>query len=637
MIERFFRRLPVRGRIIAGFLILVVLSALSIPLVVANQSFILGRLQQITNVEARADRLLLLASTRVESSRVNLMRYIQDYAPSTYEALDDVDQASQLLAESQGLITSPDQQAAVETVLVALSDYKELIGDVETARSEVEGQQVSPILFAAYRLGNDIGQRIEQIVNDSESRVSAANEAVYTETQNRLILLGSAYAGLVILALILAGLIQRSITGPIARLRSSAEAFRQGQMDVSVPVVGTDELSLLAQTFNRMAGQLRDLVSTLEQRVAERTHTLQKRSVQLEAAGQVARDAASVLNPQQLLDRVVMLISEQFEFYHTGIFLLDGSREWAVLQASSSEGGRRMLAKEHRLQLGMGIVGHVAAQGEPRIALDVGADAAFFDNPDLPDTRSEMALPLQVRGEIIGVLDVQSRQPKAFSDDDVAVLQTLADQVAVAISNAQLFQRAQESLEAQRRAYGALSREAWAELLKAEPDLNIRRDEGGVSIIDAPWQPHMEMALRAGRIIPSFDGASSLAIPLKTRGQVVGVIEAQKPDGSGQWAREEVDLLETLVDRLGVTLESARLFQETERRAAQEQLLGEVTARMRETLDLDIVLQTAIREIGDALEIAEVEVRMGGLPTTQGPPASEELAPPGDDGHRGRI
>jgi GAF domain-containing protein len=389
-----------------------------------------------------------------------------------------------------------------------------------------------------------------------------------------------------------------------------------------------DRLRQAHGKLDQQMQELQDLQASLEEQVAQRTADLVRRNTQLQTAAQVAREAASIQEQGQLLEETVRLVSARFGFYHAGIFLLDDAGEYAVLVAASSEGGQRMLNQAHQLQLGTGIVGYVAAQGEPRIASDVGADAEYFDNPDLPGTRSEMALPLRVRGEVIGVLDVQSSDPAAFSDEDVVVLMAMADQVAVAISNAQLFQQAQESLEIEQRAAGAMSRQAWAEVLRAEPDLSVLRDEGGVSVADAPWQPHMETALRAGRIIPSFDGASSLAIPLKSRGQVIGVIEAQKPDGPGQWAREEVDLLETLVDRLGVTLESARLFQETQRRAAQEQLMGEVTARMRETLDMDTVLQTAIREIGDALNIAEVEVRMGGLSATQGPPDSEGPAPP---------
>ncbi len=204
------------------------------------------------------------------------------------------------------------------------------------------------------------------------------------------------------------------------------------------------------------------------------------------------------------------LISERFGFYHTGIFLLDPAREWAILQAASSKGGQRMLARGHRLRVGeVGIVGYATAYNLPRIALDVGEDAVYFDNPDLPETRSEIALPLRARGEVIGALDVQSREPDAFSDEDVTALQTLADQVAVAISNARLFQQAQESLEAQRRAYGELSHQAWRDLLRGRPNLGFLRNRQGISPAEYLWRPEMDTALAHGQSSswPGWSGA----------------------------------------------------------------------------------------------------------------------------------
>jgi GAF domain-containing protein/HAMP domain-containing protein len=614
MIDRFLRRLPVRRRIVGAFLILVALLALSLPLIVTNQGFLLGRLQQITDVEARADRLLLLASTRLESSRVNVMRYVQDYAPSAYEALDDADQAAGLMEEARDLIASLEQKEAIGTILDALDDYKGLVADVEAARSQGREQEVSPILFQAYRLGNDIGQRIEQIVGDSEARVASANEAIRAEAQVRLILLVSGYGATVILALILAALIQRSITRPVAELRRGAEAFSQGQVDHAIPVVGRDELSLLASIFNQMAAQVRDLIGTLEQRVADRTRELERRTRYLEATSEVASAATSVLDVQELLSRVVSLLSEQFGFYHSGIFLLDPEGEWAILQAASSEGGRRMLDRGHRLRVGeMGIVGYVTGSAEPRIALDVGEDAVFFDNPDLPETRSEMALPLRARGEILGALDVQSREPAAFSDEDVAVLQTLADQIAIAISNARLFQQAQESLEAERRAYGELSREAWRDMLLAQPKLGFLRDRRGIVPAQDLWRPEMETAVRSGRTAVGGDDGT-LAVPIRAGDRVIGVIDARKPDGSGEWSTEEVALVETLTEQLSMALEGARLYQDTQRREARERLVGQVATSMRETLDVDAVLQTAVSQMRQALGIAEVEVRIGSGP-----------------------
>ena len=356
------------------------------------------------------------------------------------------------------------------------------------------------------------------------------------------------------------------------------------------------------------AAELNVQRATLE----ERTHDLARRTRYLEATAEVARDAASVLDQRTLLSHIVTLVSTRFGFYHTGIFLLDNSGEWAVLQAASSEGGQHMLTRGHRLRVGVqGIVGYVTGRGEPRIALDVGADAVFFDNPDLPNTRSEMALPLRARGEIIGALDVQSTEPEAFGAEDVAVLQTLADQMALAISNAGLFEQAQESLEVERRAYGELGREAWKELLHAQPELGFLSDERGIYPAGELRGPQVEIALRTEETTRGEHNGRALAVPIKVRGQVIGVIDAHRPKDAGEWTTEDVTLLETLVEQLGVALDSARLYQDSQRRATIERLTGEVTARVHETLDMETVLRTAVQEIGQALGLAALEVRLG--------------------------
>ncbi len=348
--------------------------------------------------------------------------------------------------------------------------------------------------------------------------------------------------------------------------------------------------------------ELQAIRASLEERVEERTRDLARRARYLESTAAVAREVASVLNLEELLSRVVVLISEQFGFYHTGVFLLDSTREWAVLQAASSDGGKRMLERQHHLQVGkQGIVGHVTGRGESHIALDVGTDAVFFNNPDLPDTRSEMALPLRARGQIIGALDVQSTLPEAFGQEDVATLQTLADQVAMAINNAQLFQQAQEGMEAERKAYGELSREAWINLLRTRSDLGYRYEQ----------QEVVPVGNVVAETVPPDDKLPELTLPVKYRGQTLGTIVAHKGTDAREWTSEETALMETLSDQLSTALDSARLYQDTQRRAARERLAGEVTARMRETLDIDIVLQTAVREMRAALGLAEVEVQLG--------------------------
>lgn len=374
-------------------------------------------------------------------------------------------------------------------------------------------------------------------------------------------------------------------------------------------------LYIIARRFDRAltrsrryAAELDEQRQQLEAAVAERTRALERRTRYMEATTDVARVAASVLEPQALLSQVANLISERFGFYHTGIFLIDASGEWAVLQAASSEGGQQMLARGHRLGVGQtGTVGYVTQQGKPRIALDVGEDAVFFNNPDLPETHSAITLPLRARGEIIGALDVQSRQPAAFTNEDTVVLQALADQVALAISNARLFQQSQERLAAVRQAYGEASREAWAELLRQSQVLGFLSSGRGLVPASEEARPEVKAVARTGETLRSGE---MLVLPIKPRDQVLGVVRLRKPAARGDWTDREIALMETLAEQLGVALESARLYQDSQRRAARDRLVGEMTAQMRASLEVDAVLQTAVREFRQALNLDNVEVHM---------------------------
>jgi nitrate/nitrite-specific signal transduction histidine kinase len=203
----------------------------------------------------------------------------------------------------------------------------------------------------------------------------------------------------------------RSITRPMKKL--IAQVSRVTQKDFSpVPSLSQrDEIGDLSRAFSLMTDWLRESYETLEERVVERTSELERRTVQVQVAAEIARDATAVRDLSQLLDSAINLIRSRFGFYHSGIFLLDETEEYAVLKAATGEAGREMLARNHRLKVGeVGIVGFAAGSGLPRIALDVGEDAVHFKNPLLPATRSEMALPLIVGERVIGVLDVQSER-----------------------------------------------------------------------------------------------------------------------------------------------------------------------------------------------------------------------------------
>ncbi|RMF40099.1 MAG: GAF domain-containing protein [Anaerolineae bacterium] len=174
----------------------------------------------------------------------------------------------------------------------------------------------------------------------------------------------------------------------------------------------------------------------------------------LYAAARVAKSITSILDPEELLQQTVDLICDEFDFYYAGVFLVDSTGQWAVLRSGRGEAGRKMIAEGHKLAVGgNSMIGSAIQQRQARIALDVGEEAVFFKNPHLPHTRSEMALPLIVRDEAIGALTVQSTEEAAFSEEDIAALQTMADQLAVAIHNANLHRKNQELLrQAERRA-----------------------------------------------------------------------------------------------------------------------------------------------------------------------------------------
>jgi GAF domain-containing protein len=355
---------------------------------------------------------------------------------------------------------------------------------------------------------------------------------------------------------------------------------------------------------------LQAIQETLEERVQDRTQALERRARFLEAAAEVGRAATSIYSLDELLPQITEFISELFGFYHVGIFTVDDIGEYALLRAANSEGGKKMLARSHRLKVGAeGIVGYVTKTGEARVALDVGEDAVHFNTPELPRTRSEMALPLFAGGRLFGALDVQSTEANAFTEEDVAALRVLANQVSMSINNAELFGQLQRSLESERRAYGEVTRSSWQEMLRIRKDWGFRFEGRQIVPSRGTWSPEMLEAAQSGKVVQSQqDGKTVLAAPLMVSNQNVGAIRFAK---EGSMSTEEINLLQNLSTQISLALETARLYQETQKRAAQEQLTTEISTQIRRTLDIDTVLQTAVREFGEVLGAEEVIIRLG--------------------------
>ena len=365
--------------------------------------------------------------------------------------------------------------------------------------------------------------------------------------------------------------------------------------------------------------ELNELRQSLEERVNQRTAELDtanqfnlRRARQFEAISQVVKAISSIQDLDTLMPRITQVISEQFNTYHTGIFLLDNEREFAVLRASNSMGGQKMLERGHKLQVGQtGIVGFVTATGRARIALDVGTDAAYFDNPDLPDTRSEIALPLRYSGQIIGALDVQSLDANAFGQDDIEALTTLADQVAVTINNTLILEEARKSLNESQSAFGNFTRDSWKIMQPKSLGLGFQLKESVVTPLDQPLTgKHIQEAVASGATVISDkdNGGSNLTIPIRLRGKTIGIINLRT--AQQKLTSDDADIAESVTERLSLAIETALLIQTTQHRADVERITSDISSRINSSTRFETILQTAAQELSRALGGSDVLVQI---------------------------
>lgn len=334
--------------------------------------------------------------------------------------------------------------------------------------------------------------------------------------------------------------------------------------------------------------------SQLEDRVFVRTQELEDRTKGLRATAYIARQIAEIQDVPTLLDRVVQLAAERLGFYHVAIFLLDEEGKAAYLQAASSEAGRQML--ERGYQVSTGGRNPIAAVLESRKPFRYSGEKSrtAAPDPDLPLTRSGMALPLTVRGKVIGVIDFHSDKPREFSEDDIDVLETMADQLSASIDNVRLLNETQAFVSQLEVLTSEETRATWQEFLSRRAPA-YHYSPAGIKAIAAP------------KAAPK----KALRMPLRLRGQEIGAITLQRKDPEGGWGERERDLVDKVANQVALALDNSRLIEESRRRAMQEQTVGEISARLNRSLDIDTLLQTAARELGALPEVAEVSVIIG--------------------------
>jgi GAF domain-containing protein/HAMP domain-containing protein len=434
--------------------------------------------------------------------------------------------------------------------------------------------------------------------------------------------------GTVLVMATLAGLIgvytARRLAGPLLTLTDTATRIAGGETGLQAALAGPREVIRLAEAFNSMTAQLRGLIGNLEQRVAERTETLQ-------AASDVSRVTRLTIDPEQLVREVVEVVRRRFGLYYVGLFLLDERERYAVLQAGTGDFGRVMLAQGHQLPVSdTSMIGRSVLTDEPVVALDVGDAAVRFENPLLPDTRSELALPLRSRGRVIGAMTVQSTAVAAFDETNIDALQTMADQVAVAIDNARLLADAQAAVRDLEAAQGQYLGQAWTGYVQGRKVRGYARTQSGEMELDAQVLPEVRQAVAAQRpiigrgrsardgqaqpngtgILGSASSPSALVAPIIYGDQPIGALGVRDVEGNRQWSEADIELAQAISEQFAQAAENLRLLEQTQRGAARERMVGRVTGRMREPLELDDVLRTAVSEIRQALDLDELVVRL---------------------------
>jgi len=349
----------------------------------------------------------------------------------------------------------------------------------------------------------------------------------------------------------------------------------------SVIIVGFQQLDIeyfkAQKKTEESTLELEHQKTVLEERVAERTR-------QFKAVNEVGSAASSVLDPDELINRVVNLIADQFGYYYAAFFLIDPTNRWAELKSATGEAGRLLKENKHRLEIGgRSMVGTAISKQAPRVALNVEMEQNRFKNPLLPYTRSEIALPLLVGGRVLGALDVQAVQAGAFGPQEIDTLQNMANQVSIALDNARLFQQVQQDLNEIQNIQREYTAQIWERMANKE-----------------------ELHYEVGDEISS-ETNNELEVPLALRGGIIGSI---KMDSENEWTPEQRNLIESIASQASLALENARLVEDSQSSAARERLIAEISGKIWSSTSMDGILRTAAQELGKALNASEATIEL---------------------------
>ena len=404
------------------------------------------------------------------------------------------------------------------------------------------------------------------------------------------------------------------LTSPINYLAAVSERVSRGELNIPLELKRRDEIGRLSKTLNITAIELNKTLETLENQVAQRTADLTEavqntgtHAKQLRSIIEITRATSSIQNINELLHDLAKKISLTLGFNHIGIFLLDQTGQYAILKASNSEGGQRMIEKGYQVKISQNeTVGFVISLGQPITASDIGENAVIFNNPELPNTRSQIVLPLHIGESIIGALDIQSNEEYIFTHEDIDNLSLLASQISIAIQNAQLFEQTRIALEEAQTFYRQSAAASWRDVLR-QGSRGYRFLNGNIETIKAAGSN----SGNSEQIVEqkATNTPEVLNIPINIRGKNLGSLRIHQAGRHHAWSNSEIRVYQSIVDRISFALENARLYQDAQRRAAKERVISEIAAKISGSVNMDNILQTAVEELGHVLPGSEVIIQ----------------------------
>ncbi|HQV94018.1 MAG TPA: GAF domain-containing protein [Anaerolineales bacterium] len=369
----------------------------------------------------------------------------------------------------------------------------------------------------------------------------------------------------------------RSISDPVTDLLKTFDLIERGDLSARAPISATDELGIVTIHFNRMVARLESLQSYLEQQVTERTK-------QLSATNEIGRVAASSLDPAEMLSSIVNLFTEKFGYYFVGVYLLDSSDKWAELKEASGEAGKLLIKSRHRADVsGSNLVGLAIRDRAAKSYPHTTGEKYRANLPVLPYTRSELALPLIASDRVIGALNLHSVRETDFGAEAINTLQNMANQVAIALENARLFQGAQQNIRELRAIQKQYLFTGWSGIASHPEEL-----EYGVGD-------------------ESEEKARQMEIPISLRDQILGQIRLESPD---EWTAEDESLVSAVATQAAVALENARLVSESRQIALRERMLSEINSKIWASTTVEGVMQTVVKELGRRYDASRATIEL---------------------------